>query len=112
MDRCRKLLELKEHAAATVRSVDVAARTPPAPLPAALAPQGGGGDAAGPTAAPPGDPVMAAGLRGVLNPVPTLGFLHSLQRVLPTLDATFERHVGGELGLAEAPTADSPRERS
>ena len=74
---------------------------------AAPAPEGDAGDASAP---PPTDgPVVAAGLKGVLNPVPTLGFLHSLQRVLPTLDATFERCVGGEAGaVAEAAPSAAP----
>lgn len=35
------------------------------------------------------DAVSRAGLAGVLNPQPTLGFLHSLDRVLPALERSF-----------------------
>ena len=69
--RCCKLLELKADADAD------------APTPAAAAASEGG--EAGKAAAA-GVVVAEAGLEGVLNTMPSLGFLHSLQRVLPALE--------------------------
>jgi len=63
---CRKLVELK-------------AESPP--------PSATGTDAEGKAA--PDSAVGKAGLAGMLNPMPSLGFLHSLERSLPPLEATF-----------------------
>ena len=71
--RCCKLLELKADADAD------------APTPAAAA-ASEGGEAGKAAAAAAGVVVAEAGLEGVLNTMPSLGFLHSLQRVLPALE--------------------------
>lgn len=76
--RCCKLLELKADA-------DANALTPAAAGAAAgAAATSEGGEAS--KAATAGVVVAEAGLEGVLNTMPSLGFLHSLQRVLPALE--------------------------
>lgn len=37
--------------------------------------------------------VIAAGLGGVLNRMPSLGFLHSLQRLQPALESAFDKGI-------------------
>ena len=73
--RCCKLLELKADADADAD----------APTPGAAA-ASEGGEAGKAAAAAAGVVVAEAGLEGVLNTMPSLGFLHSLQRVLPALE--------------------------
>ena len=75
--RCCKLLELKADA-------DANALTPAAAGAAAGAAAASEGGEASKAAA--GVVVAEAGLEGVLNTMPSLGFLHSLQRVLPALE--------------------------
>ena len=79
--RCCKLLELKADA-------DADAPTPAAAGAAAgAAASASEGGEAGKAAAAAGVVVAEAGLEGVLNTMPSLGFLHSLQRVLPALES-------------------------
>lgn len=117
LDSCRKLLELKAvHPEATAMlngtsasssaaaSSSTASASSAAAASQATAPSCAAADAdvaSGATEAAgcqeePGlegdaeatDPVSRAGLKGVLNPWPTLGFLHSLERILPALGKT------------------------
>lgn len=87
--RCASLLRLKgplERAA--LGGGGKAAAVAPAPASdEAAAPDTSGAAASGPEG---GDAVAAAGLKGVLNAKPTLGFLHSLDRMVPPLRAAFE----------------------
>jgi len=65
---------------------------PDAAAPDAAAPASASADAAAGAPAAKG-PVAQAELEGVLNEVPSLGFLHSLARALPGLEKCFEEHL-------------------
>ena len=80
--RCCKLLELKADADADAPAPATPGAATGAAAGAASASEGG---EAGKAAA--GAVVAEAGLEGVLNTMPSLGFLHSLQRVLPALES-------------------------
>ena len=102
--RCRKLLELKDGpeaeamlaaSGATAKVEDVPAAAAPATEPSKSAdvqrlaagnPEGGGDEGAGPRKGP----VEEAELAGVLNEMPSLGFLHSLDRQLPALSRNLQ----------------------
>jgi ubiquitin-protein ligase len=82
--RCCKLLELKADADADADAPTPGAAAAGAAAGAAAASEGG--EAGKAAAAAAGVVVAEAGLEGVLNTMPSLGFLHSLQRVLPALE--------------------------
>ena len=124
LGRCNKLIELKDspEAKAMLTPPDAAAGSSGAGGP------GGGGaadgtpaagstsDASAPAEAPDGDgtadgkakvsgPVAEAELAGVLNEMPSLGFLHSLNRQMPALQACLEGLV---LAPAEGAEGEAP----
>mmetsp|Transcript_16345 Transcript_16345/g.51729 ORF Transcript_16345/g.51729 Transcript_16345/m.51729 type:complete len:135 (+) Transcript_16345:661-1065(+) len=88
--RCASLLRLKgtlERAALGGGGKAAVAPAPASDDSPAAAPDTNGAAESGPEG---GDAVAAAGLKGVLNAKPTLGFLHSLDRMVPPLRAAFE----------------------
>ena len=97
--RCCKLLELKANAAADA----------PAPATAGVAADAAAaseGGEAGKAAA--GAVVAEAGLEGVLNTMPSLGFLHSLQRVLPALESALAAVGDGAAAAASDEALAAP----
>ena len=53
-----------------------------------------------------------AGLEGVLNAMPSLGFLHSLQRVLPALERALETRLRFPSRGASSPRAGGSGQRA
>mmetsp|Transcript_37439 Transcript_37439/g.85806 ORF Transcript_37439/g.85806 Transcript_37439/m.85806 type:complete len:1060 (+) Transcript_37439:289-3468(+) len=99
--RCKLLCTLKDSAAAALLppETDAAAAVAPAASAAPSAEstraereQTGAASSANTSShASAPSAVCDAGLSGVLNDLPSLGFLHSLQRMLPNLEAAFNR---------------------
>jgi len=106
LQRCRKLLELKAAGSATAcasaeteaavfaSSLDVEPQAKSDMVPTKAGATSEVACRNGKAAVERG-PVAEAGLSGVLNTTPSLGFLHSLERMLPSLEKAFDSFLTG-----------------